>query len=146
MAEIALSIVTICFPLFRIFEAHSGSNIRKGGKQKYRRDQKISGVFFAMAEKTRDMLLHPINVETTDSAGRFPPDLFCTIDPWHGLIVRKRFGTASRRIGKKTTKKTDALIMVDDCCVVCVIGSGGRTVRHSTYRGCLFKARKMLVL
>jgi hypothetical protein len=40
MAEIALTTVFICFPLFRIFEAHRGSNIRKAGKQKYRRDQK----------------------------------------------------------------------------------------------------------
>jgi hypothetical protein len=103
MAEIALTIVSICFPLFRIFEAHRGSNIQKGGKQKYRRDQKISGVFFAMTEKTPDMLLRPVNGETTVSAGRFPPDLFRTIDPWHGSIVRKKFGAASRRRGKTTT-------------------------------------------
>ena len=71
MTEIVLSMASFRFPPFRIFEAHRGSNIRKGGKQKYRRDQKISGVFFAMAEKTLDMLLHPINVKITVSAGRF---------------------------------------------------------------------------
>jgi hypothetical protein len=103
MAEIALTIVSICFPLFRIFEAHRGSDIQKGGKQKYRRDQKISGVFFAMTEKTPDMLLRPVNGETTVFAGRFPPDFICTIDPWHGSIVRKIFRAASRKRGKKTT-------------------------------------------
>jgi hypothetical protein len=34
---------------------------------------------------------------------RFPPDLFCTINPCHGSIVRKRFGAASRRRGEKMT-------------------------------------------
>jgi hypothetical protein len=82
MAEVALTIVPICFPLFRIFEAHRGSNIRKGGKQKYRTDQKISGLF-AMAEKTPDMLLRPVNGETTVSAGRFPPDCFVLLI--HGM-------------------------------------------------------------
>jgi hypothetical protein len=40
MAESALTIAPFCLPLFRIFEAHRGSNILKGGKQKYRQDQK----------------------------------------------------------------------------------------------------------
>jgi hypothetical protein len=83
MAEIVLLMASFRFPPFQIFEAHRGWNIRKGGKQKYRRDQKISGGFFAMAEKTPDMLLRPVNGETTVSAGRFLPDLVCTIDPWY---------------------------------------------------------------
>jgi hypothetical protein len=29
--------------------------------------------------------------ETILSAERFPPDLFCTIDPWHGSTVQKIF-------------------------------------------------------
>jgi hypothetical protein len=71
MADIVLSMASFRLPPFRIFKAHRGSNIRKGGKQKYRRDQKISGVFFAMVEKTPDMLQRPENGETTVSAGRF---------------------------------------------------------------------------
>jgi hypothetical protein len=70
IAEIARTIVSICFPLFRIFEAHHGSNIRKGGKQKYRRDQKVSGVFFAMTEKTPYNILRPVKGETTVSTCR----------------------------------------------------------------------------
>jgi hypothetical protein len=103
MAEIVLSMASFRLLPFRIFEAHRGSNIRKGGKQKYRRDQKISGVFFAMAEKTPMLPFRTENGGNVVFAGRFPPDLFCTIDPWHGSIVRKRFGAASRRRGKKTT-------------------------------------------
>jgi hypothetical protein len=71
-----------------MFESHRlsnvGSNIPKSCKQRYYRDQKLSGVFFAMAKKTLDMAFRTENGENTVSAGRFLPDLFCTIDPWHG--------------------------------------------------------------
>jgi hypothetical protein len=103
MAEIALTQASFCLPLFRMFESHRGSNIRKRGKQKYRRGEKISGAFFAMAKKTRDMAFRTENGKTTVSAGRFPPDLFRTIDPWNGSIVRKRFGAANRSRATETT-------------------------------------------
>jgi hypothetical protein len=89
------SLFYFCLPLFRIFEAHRGSNIRKGGKQKYHRDQKISGVFFAMAKKMSMLPFRTENGGNVVSARRFPPDIFHTIEPCHGLIVGKRFGTAS---------------------------------------------------
>jgi hypothetical protein len=103
MAEIVLSMASFCLLPFRIFESHCGSNIRQSGKQKYGRDQKISGVFFAMAKKTPDMAFRTENGETTISACCFPPDLFRTMDPWHGSIVRKIFGAASRPIATETT-------------------------------------------
>jgi hypothetical protein len=40
-AEIALTIAPFCLPLIQIFEAHRGSNIRKGGKQKPPRSKDI---------------------------------------------------------------------------------------------------------
>jgi hypothetical protein len=83
MAEIALTIAYFCLPFFRIFEAHRGSNIRKGGKQKYHRHQKVSGVFFAMAKKMPMLPFHTENGGNVVSAGRFPPDLFRTIVPCH---------------------------------------------------------------
>jgi hypothetical protein len=130
MAESTLTIDSFCLPLFRVFQAHPGLNIRKGGKQIYSRDQKISGVFFAMAEKTPDVLLCAVNGETTVSADRFLPDIFCTIDPWHGSIVQNRFGAASRRRGKNDNKPMRPWLMV---VVFCIVGSVGRTVRHSTW-------------
>jgi hypothetical protein len=87
MAEIVLLMASFCLPSFRMFESHRGSNIRQSGKQKYRRDQKISGVFFAMAKISPDMAFRTENGKTTISACRFPQDLFCTIDSWHGSIV-----------------------------------------------------------
>jgi hypothetical protein len=103
VAEIVLSMASFRLPSFRMFESHRGSNIRQSSKQKYRRDQKISGVSFAMAKKTPGMAFRPENGETTVSACRFPPDLFRTIDPWHGSIVRKSFGAASIPIPTETT-------------------------------------------
>jgi hypothetical protein len=76
MAEIALMIAYFCLPLFQIFEAHCGSNIRKGGKQKYHRDQKISGIFFAMAKKMPMLPFCTENGGNVVSAGRFPPDFW----------------------------------------------------------------------
>jgi hypothetical protein len=96
-----LKIAYFCLPLFRIFEAHRGLNIRKGGKQKYHRDQKISGVFFAMSKKMPMLPFCTENGGNVVSAERFPPDLFRTINPCHGSIVRKIFHAASRRRSKK---------------------------------------------
>jgi hypothetical protein len=55
MAEIALTKASFCLQLFGIFEANRGSNIRKGGKQKYHPDQKISGVSSPWRRKRRMM-------------------------------------------------------------------------------------------
>jgi hypothetical protein len=50
-----------------------------------------------MAEKTLDVLLGAVNGETTVSARRFQPDLFRTMDPWHGSWIdsSKIFGAVS---------------------------------------------------
>jgi hypothetical protein len=47
MAEIVLSMASFCLLPFQMFESHCGLNIQQSSKQKYCRDQKISGVFFA---------------------------------------------------------------------------------------------------
>jgi hypothetical protein len=71
MAEIALTIACFCLPHFRIFEAHRGSNIRKGGEQKYHRDQKTSGVCFAIAKK---IPMLPFALKMAERS--FPLDVF----------------------------------------------------------------------
>jgi hypothetical protein len=103
MAEITLTIAYFCLPLLQIFEAHRGSNIRKGGEQKYHQDQKISGNFFAMAKKMPMLPIRTENGGNVVSAERFPLDIFRTINPCHGSIVRKRLGAASRPIATETT-------------------------------------------
>jgi hypothetical protein len=89
MVEIVLPMASFRLPPFRMFESHRGSNMRQSGKQKYRRDQKISGVFSAMTKKTPGMAFRTENGGNVVCARRFPPDLFRTIDPCHGSIVQK---------------------------------------------------------
>jgi hypothetical protein len=72
MAEIALTTAPFCFLLFRIFEAHRGSSIRKGGKQKYRRDQKR---FLRHGEENAACCLFTLKMAETS----FLLDIFCRI-------------------------------------------------------------------
>jgi hypothetical protein len=60
-------------------------------------------VFFAMAKKMPMLPFRTENGGNIVSAGTFPPDLFRTIDPCHGSIIRKRSGAASQRRGKTMT-------------------------------------------